>query len=982
MEPAVFILAAGDDNSGLLHLANGRSILDWQVRAFTGSMPTAIPTVVVGADFSEIKSRFPELPLLHAHNCSNALQSFLYTHKKHPVDCISMYGDTVFNSGTIRDVVNTSADCVVVVDSTWESRFDGRTQADSRNAEIMQGDSGLAVEFTGLCKMTAEVVSWLDKVNLAALKALTFLDAFNAMRAAGFNIKLIDVCGDWAEMNDAADLAHFIMGTKAETLARLDGVLACSKVCKQVSFTTEEWRSTPTELIAKIQAAFFPKKLIVRSSSYKEDGWSSSNAGAYESVLDVCSTSASSVSAAIDRVTGSYEADDNLSQVLVQEFISDVHIAGVVFTCDLTTGAPYYILNYDDKSGRSDSVTSGDTEDLRMAVVLRSSLKKAAKIDPLLSKVLDAVKEIEFLLGYDRLDIEFAIDSKAEVYTFQVRPIVTSALVGVPELEFVLNSIAKGQKSFRRLQARPPQILGESTLFSGMTDWNPAEIIGHNPGSLAASLYYHLITSDNWAIQRHQYGYRDVRPTPLVHFFCGHPYVDCRASINSLVPAELTEELAEKLINIYIQHLYDSPHLHDKVELEVVFTVWVPNFKNEFNARFPNHQLSENELTQIEESLMKLTKVVFGRLQSDISSLATLSAKSSRVIDSGMSPLDKFCQLIEDCKLYGTLAFAHAARAGFVSITFLKNFVKLGILTESRMLQFQQSITTVTSSFQAHLSDGSISAEDLIEAYGHLRPGTYDIRQQAYWENPELYFGKLDGVQQREQKQIFNFSRSEIEDIDQVARSMSGNLSADEFIQFLIKGIQERERVKFEFTKNISKAFDFLTVYAESIGVSREQISNLTYYDLVQLRLGELDEQAITKFSKIRHSYSLCQMTKLPALIKAEDDFVAFEVETMMPNFVTRGRVTGELLQLTASVRDDIAGKIVVIESADPGYDWIFTHDILGLITKYGGANSHMAIRCAELDIPAAIGVGELLYERFTFGRAQIDCSRGTIERV
>ena len=29
---------------------------------------------------------------------------------------------------------------------------------------------------------------------------------------------------------------------------------------------------------------------------------------------------------------------------------------------------------------------------------------------------------------------------------------------------------------------------------------------------------------------------------------------------------------------------------------------------------------------------------------------------------------------------------------------------------------------------------------------------------------------------------------------------------------------------------------------------------------------------------------------------------------------------------------------------------------IKGLITKYGGVNSHMAIRCAELSVPAAIG--------------------------
>ena len=51
-----------------------------------------------------------------------------------------------------------------------------------------------------------------------------------------------------------------------------------------------------------------------------------------------------------------------------------------------------------------------------------------------------------------------------------------------------------------------------------------------------------------------------------------------------------------------------------------------------------------------------------------------------------------------------------------------------------------------------------------------------------------------------------------------------------------------------------------------------------------------------------------------------------------------------------------------MIENADPGFDWIFSHKIKGLITKYGGSNSHMSIRCSEFSIPAAIGCGEKLF--------------------
>ena len=59
--------------------------------------------------------------------------------------------------------------------------------------------------------------------------------------------------------------------------------------------------------------------------------------------------------------------------------------------------------------------------------------------------------------------------------------------------------------------------------------------------------------------------------------------------------------------------------------------------------------------------------------------------------------------------------------------------------------------------------------------------------------------------------------------------------------------------------------------------------------------------------------------------------------------------------------------KIVLIESADPGYDWIFSCNIKGLVTKFGGANSHMAIRANEFNIPAAIGIGEKKFNEIKF---------------
>ena len=86
-------------------------------------------------------------------------------------------------------------------------------------------------------------------------------------------------------------------------------------------------------------------------------------------------------------------------------------------------------------------------------------------------------------------------------------------------------------------------------------------------------------------------------------------------------------------------------------------------------------------------------------------------------------------------------------------------------------------------------------------------------------------------------------------------------------------------------------------------------------------------------------------------------------------------------LQGDGNFQKKIENNLVLTENADPGFDWIFQKNIKGLITKYGGANSHMTIRCAELDIPAAIGVGEKKFNELIRENNQIelDCSTKNI---
>ena len=121
----------------------------------------------------------------------------------------------------------------------------------------------------------------------------------------------------------------------------------------------------------------------------------------------------------------------------------------------------------------------------------------------------EAVQELEQLLGYDRLDIEFGIDLDGKVHIFQVRPIILDHSDFDNNLKVIKKSLEDDVLQFDSEQSSKPYLYCDRTIFANMPDWNPAEIIGKNQ-TLAFSLYRHLITNDIWPQQRYEFGYKDV----------------------------------------------------------------------------------------------------------------------------------------------------------------------------------------------------------------------------------------------------------------------------------------------------------------------------------------------------------------------------------------------------------------------------------------------------------------------------------------
>ena len=111
---------------------------------------------------------------------------------------------------------------------------------------------------------------------------------------------------------------------------------------------------------------------------------------------------------AIGRVFCSYTGSNEESHVFIQPMVQDVSMVGVVFTHDIDTGAAYYVINYDDESGRTDTVTGGTGVNKTVMVWhgANHSLIESERI----RKVLQAVMEVEQTCGGVPLDIEFETD--------------------------------------------------------------------------------------------------------------------------------------------------------------------------------------------------------------------------------------------------------------------------------------------------------------------------------------------------------------------------------------------------------------------------------------------------------------------------------------------------------------------------------------------------------------------------------------------
>ena len=763
--------------------------------------------------------------------------------------------------------------------------------------------------------------------------------------------------------------------SKANTLKFLKKKITKSKIEKMYVFNHYEWKNENSSILDKIQN-MFSGKIVVRSSTIGEDSLEKSDAGKYKTILDLDVTKRNNIKNAINEVISSYKINERNSephQILIQKQTTNSKTSGVIFTRTPDNGSPYYVINYKDGK-KTDSITSGmigNTIKIFRGISEKNIPKKWQRL-------IIAVKEIERLSKNDKLDIEFGITNR-EIVIFQVRPLtMIRDFLDTRFSDKVRVEIEKNHEKFTKY---------EKNIFSNMTDWNPAEIIGDKPNRLDYSIYDFLIMRNSWSDGRELLGYHNPR-VGLMEKFSGRAYVNVKASFESLLPSNMNKRLREKLVKFFMYKLEREPYLHDKAEFEILYTCYDFSLKKRMNELL-KHGFTKKEINQILDilltftnNLIRITPKIQRDAKKSLEILEINRKKWKNNVDDYKLKLSAADDLLKKCRKFGAIHFSAIARLAFVARILLYGLIDVSEINKKDIEKFMNSISTPVTEFQNDLYQLKIKKlkkENFLEKYGHLRPGTYDITINRYDKTPKFF----NDLMILETKKPVKRKQPKL-NVKKILKKNGLIFQDIEFFSFIEGTMTLREESKFEFTRTLSDIIELIADSGKELGFSRIELSMLTLNDILKFRnMKKIELKGFWKKQIKKHhiEYRIEQYVQLPSILFSSNDFSIIEDYLAKPNFITDKKIISENIFLKdLDNLKNIKNKIVMIDNADPGFDWIFTKNPTGLVTKYGGMASHMAIRCAELGLPAAIGCGETLFEKLKESKKiSMDCKKEDI---
>jgi phosphohistidine swiveling domain-containing protein len=674
----------------------------------------------------------------------------------------------------------------------------------------------------------------------------------------------------------------------------------------------------------------FSEEIMIRSNSSNEDLESFSNAGKYLSIGPISKERISDIKESWNQVLNSYEKDTDKT-VILQDYVKNSKSVSVLTSFKVGTDSLYRSFSIYN-GPETDAVTSGKYNRIKNFYVHRSINKLPKKYDEY-SIYLKILTKLEDLFGNKHLDIEMVINNNSSPLLLQVRPLMERKVN--KDLIFEEKKIIeKNIKKYETLKDTTDDRFGINRIFSNMSDMNPAEMIGKKPDNVAFGLYKFMFTDSTWNIQRGEFGYRKYKPAKLMELFNNVAYINVNHSLNSFLTRSLQVESCEKIIQYQLQKLKENPHLHDSIEFNISRSSYVFDTEDEFAFEYKNI-ISPKEIEKWHRDLIEIDSFNKSTLEKNNATIL----KAFSLLDGNFKYSKK--ENIKFIRDNMALPFTHHSRLGFVYFAQLNNLLRKEVITEAQknsLLLSVKSISTKMKSDAYQVKVGKQSLNNFLDTYGHIRAGNYNLSSSNLKNN--LEFTEL--LVQNSERQDENISLQKVvfSNIDKYFELNNISYTASAWVEMFQTAIATRENSKFYYTKGIDGILNEI----------KENISDEEFFQLLNIEFNE--ENTINLNLK---------NTLMPDLISSSDDFYLYEEMSKDGNYIGQGRVSGEVLLLDnySNQHYDLDNKIVAIPAADPGWDWIFNYKIKSLITQYGGPNSHMAIRCAEHNIPAVLGVGE-----------------------
>ena len=675
----------------------------------------------------------------------------------------------------------------------------------------------------------------------------------------------------------------------------------------------------------------FSQKIMIRSNSSSEDKEYSSSAGKYLSIGPIETNDLETIKKSWEMVVDSYEEQDNQS-VIFQNYIENAKSVSVLTSYKVGSDSAYRTFSTYYGS-ETDAITSGKYSEINNFFMHRSFDILPKKYEKY-NVYLKIITQLEDLFKNKQLDIEMVLDKNNSPQLLQVRPLMGKKLNKESIFE-EKDVIDRNLKNYKKLNKTTADRFGTNQIYSNMSDMNPAEMIGKKPDNIAFGLYKFMFTDTTWNIQRGEFGYRKYSGGKLMELFNNVAYINVNHSLNSFLTRNLQKESCEEIINYQLNKLKENPHLHDSIEFDISRSSYVFDTVEEFSKEYKNI-ISPSEIIKWHNDLIQI----------DTQNKYTLE-KNKKIILSTFSKLDKSFEYSkkENIKLIRdtmALPFTHHSRLGFVYFAQLNSLLEKEVISEDQKKLLLLSVNSVSTKMKADAYEvkiGKKTLEGFLDVYGHIRAGNYNLLSSNLKNDLNFTESLINNSQQPLEDNIL--PKDIYTNIEEYFTINEIPLEASAWIDMFQEGISTRENSKFYYTKGIDGILN---------EVGEKNTSDRELFDLLDIEFNEEN----TSDMRLKN-------VLMPDLITSNEDFYFYEEMSKNGNYIGQGTIIGDVLLIDneADRPNNLDNKIVVIPAADPGWDWIFNYKIKSLVTKYGGPNSHMAIRCAEHNIPAILGVGE-----------------------